>query len=75
MLTIYDSHHIPTNRHRKGHMALRTHTGFFAGRREARRVNQAYVDLVNRRLRLDWLVRLWAEHQAWSNLVREEKYI
>jgi hypothetical protein len=64
MLTIYDSHHIPTNRNRKGPQACRTQTGFAMGRGEARRVYQARLDLVNRRLRLAWLAQQWAGHLA-----------
>ena len=72
MLTIYDSHHIPTNRQRKGSRACRTHTGFFTGRGEARRVYQANVDLVNRRIRFDWFVRQWAGHQARIGFIKEK---
>ncbi len=73
MLTIYDSHHIPTNRHRKGHMACRTHTGVFMGNGEARRVYQAHVDLINRRIRLGWLVQQWVGHQAHIAFTKKEE--
>lgn len=72
MLTVYDSHHIPTNRHRKGHMACRTQTGFFMGHGEARRVYHAHLDLVNRRLRFAWLVRQWEGHQARISFIKEK---
>ena len=42
MLTICDSHHIPTNRCVPGHRACRTHTGFFLGAGEARREARLY---------------------------------
>lgn len=70
MLTIYDSHHIPSNRQRKGHLACRTHTGFAMVRSEARRVYRAQVDMLNRRLRLAWLARQWAGHQARCGLAK-----
>lgn len=72
MLTIYDSHHILTNRQRKGRMACRTQTGFFMGHGEARRVGQAHLDLVNRRLRFAWLVRQWLGHQARGAVAKEQ---
>jgi hypothetical protein len=72
MLTIRGLQHIPTNRHRRGHLACRTHTGFFMGHGEARRVYQAHLDLVNRRLRLAWLVRQWAGHQARCASAKEQ---
>ena len=75
MLTVYDSHHIPTNRDRKGHIACHTNTGFFMGRGEKRRVYHAHLDLANRRLRFYWLVQKWAEHQARCRFADKEKYI
>ena len=72
MLTIYDSHHIPTNRQRKGRMACRTQTGFFMGHTEAHRVLQSQLDLINRRLRFAWLVRQWAGHQARIGFKKEK---
>ncbi len=72
MLTIYDSHHIPTNRQRKGARACRTHTGLFVGRGEIRRVRHEHVDLANRRLRLAWLARQWAGHQARIRYIQEK---
>ena len=72
MLTIYDAHHIPTNRHRKGRMACRTQTGFFMGHGEAQRVCRAHVDLLNRRLRFAGLVRQWAMHQARIRFIKEQ---
>ena len=59
MLTIYDSHHISTNRCLPGHPACRTHTGFFLGAGEARRVQHEIIALVNRRLRRQWLEEAW----------------
>ncbi len=63
MLTIYDSHHILTNRNIKCHRACRTHTGIFTSSWEARRIHQEDLALVNRRLRFAWLVRQWNEHE------------
>jgi hypothetical protein len=71
MLTIYDSHHIATNRNRKGAQACRTQTGFSRVHGEMRRVYQARLDLVNRRLRLAWLVRQWTAQQARSSFTKE----
>ena len=62
MLTIQDSHHIPTNRCVAGHRACRTHTGFFLGAGEARRVRHEIIALVNRRLRRQWLEEPWESH-------------
>ena len=74
MLTINDSSQILTNRHRKGHMACRTQTGFFTGAGEARRVYRARLDLINRRLRLAWLARQWSAHQARITYIIQEKF-
>jgi hypothetical protein len=62
MLTICDSHHIPTNHCVTGHRACRTHTGFFLGAGEARRVRQKCIALINRRLRLQWIKEAWESH-------------
>lgn len=62
MLTIFDSSHIPTNRCVTGHRGCRTHTGFFLGGGEARRVRQKCIALINRRLRLRWLKEAWESH-------------
>ena len=59
MLTIFDSSHIKTNRCLPGHRACRTHTGFFLGAGEARRVGHETIALVNRRLRRQWLKEAW----------------
>ena len=72
MLTIHDSHHIPTSRHLKGHQACRVQTGFCRGRAEARRVYQAHLDLLNRRLRFAWLVEQWRGHQARCAFAKEQ---
>lgn len=64
MLTICDSRHIPTNRCVPGHRACRTHTGFFLGAGEARRVRHEIIALVNRRLRFVWLIAQWARHEG-----------
>ena len=74
MLTIFDSRHIPTNRHRKSFIACRASTGFFIGRGEAQRIYNAHLSLVDRRSRFSWLVRLWAEHQARCGFIKREKY-
>jgi len=74
MLTIYDSHHIRTNRHRKGRMACRTQTGLFMGQAESRRVCHAHLDLVNQQIRFAWLIRQWAGHQARIGFIKE-KYV
>ena len=71
MLTIYDSHHIPTNRCVPGHRACRTHTGFFLGGGEARRVRQESIALINRRFRYAWLVQQWAMHEERCRLRKE----
>jgi hypothetical protein len=65
MLTIYDSGHIRTNRCLPGHRACRTHTGFFLGAGEARRVRHEIIALINRRLRRQWLEEAWE-----SDLIR-----
>ena len=62
MLTICDSHHIPTNHCVPGHRICRTHTGFFLGAGEARRVQHEIIALVNRRLRRQWLEGAWESH-------------
>lgn len=64
MLTIHDSHHIPTNRCVPGHRACRTLTGFFPGAGEARRVQHEIIALCNRRLRYAWLIGQWARHKS-----------
>jgi hypothetical protein len=64
MLTICDSHHIPTNRCVAGHRACRTHTGFFLGGGEARRVQHEIIALINRRFRFAWLIGQWARHEG-----------
>jgi hypothetical protein len=62
MLTIFNSNHIPTNRCVTGHRGCRTHTGFFLGAGETRRVRQESIVLVNRRLRRQWLEEAWESH-------------
>jgi hypothetical protein len=74
MLKIYDSHHIPTNRHRVGAMACRPNTGFFLVHREARRVSLEKIYLTGRRLRFEWLVRQWHEHEVRSGYVANERF-
>lgn len=64
MLTIYDSHHIPTNRNVPGHRACRTCTGFSQGAGEARRVRNETIALFNRQLRFAWLVGQWKRHEG-----------
>jgi hypothetical protein len=71
MLTLNDSSQILTNHHRKGPRACRTQTGFFMGQGEACRVYRARLGLLNRRLRLAWLVKRWNGHQARINTVKE----
>ncbi len=73
MLTICDSHHIPTNRCVPGHRACRIHTGFFLGAREARRIRWESMSLINRRFRYAWLTRQWAMHEERCRL-RKEMY-
>jgi hypothetical protein len=63
MLTICDSSHIPTNRCVTGHRGCRTHTGFFLGGGEARRVRQEIIALINRRFRYAWLIGQCARHE------------
>ncbi len=63
MLTIFDSSHIKTNRCLPGHRACRTHTGFFLGTGEARRVGHEIIALGNRQFRLAWLNRQRARHE------------
>ncbi len=72
MLTIYDSHHIPTNRQRKGHMACRASAGFFVGHADSHRVYYAKLDLINRRFRFAWLVRQWTGHQSRIEFAKEQ---
>ena len=62
MHTICDSNHIPTTRCVTGHRGCRTHTGFFLGGGEARRVRRERIALINRRLRLRWLKDAWESH-------------
>jgi len=62
MLTILDSSCIKTNRCLPGHRACRTHTGFFLGAGEARRVGQEIIALINRRLRRQWLKEARESH-------------
>ena len=62
MLTIFDSGHIKTNRCLPGHRACRTHTGFFLGAGEARRVRHEIIALGNRRLRRQWLEEARESH-------------
>ena len=62
MLTIYDSSHIKTNRCLPGHRACRTNTGFFLGAGEARRAGHEIIDLINRRLRRQWLKEARESH-------------
>ena len=64
MLTIHDSHHIPTSRCLPGHRGCRPHTGFFQGAGEARRVRHEIIALSNRRLRFAWLTGQWARHKG-----------
>lgn len=71
MLTICDSHHIPTNRCVPGHRACRTHVGVFTGSEEARRVRQESIALVNRRLRFVWIVGQWARHKERRRFLKE----
>jgi hypothetical protein len=71
MLTISDSHHIPTNRCLPGHRACRTHTGFFLGAGEARRVQHEIIALVNRRFRLAWLIGQWKKHEGITKSQKE----
>ncbi|MFH0789820.1 MAG: hypothetical protein V2B13_19700 [Pseudomonadota bacterium] len=71
MLTISDSHHIPTNHCLPGHRARRTHTGLFLGAGEARRVRHETIALINRRFRFAWLIRQWAWHEERCQLRKE----
>ena len=64
MLTIYDSHHIPTNRCLPGHRACRNYTGFSLGAGEAQRVRHEIIALINRQLRFSWLVGQWRRHEG-----------
>jgi len=64
MLTICDSHHIPTNRCVSGHRACRPHTGFFQDVGETRRVRYEIIALINRRLRFAWLIGQWKRHEG-----------
>ncbi len=74
MLAIYDSHHILTNRCLPGHRACRTHTGFFQGGGEARRVQHEIIALVNRRFHFAWFIRQWARQKKQCQL-NKEKYL
>ena len=62
MLTNCDSHHIPTNVCVMGHRVCRTHTGFFVGAGERRRVRREIIALINRRQRLRWIKEAWESH-------------
>ena len=75
MLTVLDSHYIPTNRNRKSFTACKPNTGFFRGSGEVQRVHYAHLSLVDRRSRFSWLVRQWAEHQARCSYAKREKCI
>ena len=67
MLTICDSHHIPTNRCLPGHRACRTHSDFYQGAEEAQRVQHESIAMINRRLRFAWLVGQWKRHEGITN--------
>jgi hypothetical protein len=71
MLTIYDSHHIPTNRCLPGHRACRTYTGFYSGGGEAQRVQRESIALINRRLRFAWLVGQWKNNEGITKSQKE----
>ncbi|MFA5179683.1 MAG: hypothetical protein WC405_00055 [Syntrophales bacterium] len=73
MLTIYDSHHIPTNRCVPGHRACRTNTGFFSCAGEARRVQHDIIALINRRLRFAWLAGQWKRHEGITESQEERR--
>ena len=75
MLKIYDSHHIPTNRHRVGAMACRPNTGFFLVNKELRCVSLEKIYLTDRRLRFKWLVRQWNKHQVQCGYTANERCI
>ena len=70
MLSIYDSHHIPTNRCRPGHRICRTNTGFFQGAGEVGRVRHEIIAMINRRFRFAWLVGQWVRHE---NIVKSRR--
>ncbi len=71
MLTIYDSHHIPTNRCLPGHRACLTYTGSSPGSGEARRVQREIIALINRRLRFAWLVGQWNSRKKMTKSQKE----
>jgi len=71
MLTIYDSHHIPTNRCLPGHRACRTYTDFYRGDGEAQRVRHELIALLNRRFRFAWLVGQWKRHEGITKRQKE----
>lgn len=71
MLTIRDSHHIPTNLCVPGHRTCRTHTGFFLGAGEAQRVQHEIIAMINRRLRFAWLAAQWKRHEGITRSQKE----
>jgi len=73
MLTIYDSHHIPTNRCLPGHRACRSCTGFYPEGEEAQRVQHESIALINRRLRFAWLVGQWKRNEGITKIQKEER--
>jgi len=71
MLTIYDSHHIPTNRCLPGHRACRSCSDFNQRAGEVQRVMRESIAVINRRLRFDWLVGQWKWHEEMTSSHKE----
>lgn len=63
MLTLRDSSHINTMDNIKGFRSCATSTGVPMAHLEYRRFYRADLALAVRRVRREWLARLWSEHR------------
>lgn len=63
MLTIKGSDHILGAKNIKGHHSAQTSTGWSMKYRDAGRINQEEILLINQLMRRAWLSRQWEEHQ------------
>ncbi len=70
MLTIKRSEDIPGAKNIKGHLSVQTSTGLSMKFRDAMRINQEGILLINQLIRRTWLSQRWEEHRE---RCREEK--
>lgn len=63
MLTIKGSEHILGAKNIKGHLSVQTSTGLSMKFRDAGRINQEGILLINQLMRRAWLSRQWEKHQ------------